>query len=269
MKTILVVDDDVDLVVMLEKFLNANGFRTESALTGAEALGKVFESGNIDLIILDIMLPGIDGYEVCRNIKMKRETNSIPVIMLSAKDSEYDKIIGFRTGADSYICKPFDVTELLKVIYESLEKKHIIFNENGVKFTISFKFQSQFKYLEQVNSFIEQLFIHTEFTSDEIWEIKLALHELGVNAIEHGNRMNPEKIVGITSTVYENKLVLEVIDEGDIFCFTSLPDPTHKSTLTKERGRGIYLVTRMADNVEIESIENTGKKIILTKNITR
>ena len=108
MATILVADDDPDIAELVELHLAGEGFRVFKAYDGAEAL-NIFGREKIDLAILDIMMPGVDGIQVCKRI---REFSTIPVIMLSARDSEEDKVAGLEIGADDYVTKPFQKGEL-------------------------------------------------------------------------------------------------------------------------------------------------------------
>lgn len=109
---ILVVEDEKDIVKMLEYNLNKDGFKTLSARAGEDALDLAVRQ-RPDLIILDLMLPGMDGLEVCKNLKGDAKTASIPVIMLTAKSQESDKIVGLELGADDYMTKPFSPRELI------------------------------------------------------------------------------------------------------------------------------------------------------------
>ena len=109
-KLILVVEDDPNIRLGLEDNLDLEGYQVLSASDGVKGLKSALEN-NIDLLILDIMLPGINGYEICR--KVKTEKPELPVIMLTARGSEMDKIAGLDIGADDYITKPFSLPELL------------------------------------------------------------------------------------------------------------------------------------------------------------
>lgn len=109
--TILVVDDEIHILELIKFNLINSGYRVITADTGEQAL-KECEKELPDLILLDIMLPGIDGLEVCRRLKKNNDTNMIPIIMLTAKGEEIDKILGLELGADDYITKPFSVREL-------------------------------------------------------------------------------------------------------------------------------------------------------------
>lgn len=109
---ILVVEDEKDIVKMLDYNLEKEGYKVLSAYDGEDALA-VAGREHPDLIILDLMIPKIDGLEVCRTLKKENKTASIPIIMLTAKTQESDKIVGLELGADDYVTKPFSPRELL------------------------------------------------------------------------------------------------------------------------------------------------------------
>ena len=106
---ILIVDDDANIAELISLYLTKECFETMMVHDGEEAL-FVFDSFGPNLILLDLMLPGIDGYQVCREIRAKSAT---PIIMLSAKGEVFDKVLGLELGADDYIIKPFDSKELV------------------------------------------------------------------------------------------------------------------------------------------------------------
>ena len=115
---ILVVEDEASLARFLQLELNHEGYQVEIARDGYEALARINETG-WDLILLDLMLPGLEGFEVCRRV---REKSDVPIIMLTARDAMRDKIKGLDMGADDYITKPFAVEELLARIRARLRR---------------------------------------------------------------------------------------------------------------------------------------------------
>ena len=108
-RPILVVDDEKNIVNLVKLYLSNEGYQVESARNGREALEAVKKYDPL-LVILDLMLPEMSGWDVCREI---RKTNSVPILMLTAKDSDIDKIVGLELGADDYLTKPFNPRELL------------------------------------------------------------------------------------------------------------------------------------------------------------
>lgn len=107
---ILVVDDEASIRELLTFNLKKNGYSVETAADGREALAK---AAGMDLVLLDIMLPEVDGLEVCRRLKADPQTSGIPIIMLTAKAEEIDRVLGLELGADDYVVKPFSMRELL------------------------------------------------------------------------------------------------------------------------------------------------------------
>lgn len=112
-EVILVVEDEKDLVGTLEYALTREGFTTRSAMTGQGAMKSLGQEPPPDLVLLDLMLPDTSGVEVCRAMRTSPRTQSIPVIMLTAKGEEIDRVVGFEVGADDYVVKPFSVRELI------------------------------------------------------------------------------------------------------------------------------------------------------------
>ncbi len=115
---ILIVDDDRNIAELVSLYLIKECFEVKIAEDGREAI-QIFWEFQPDLIVLDLMLPGIDGYEVCRTI---RKTSSVPIIMLSAKTETFDKVLGLELGADDYVIKPFDSKELVARIKAVLRR---------------------------------------------------------------------------------------------------------------------------------------------------
>ncbi len=109
---ILVVDDEADLVELITYNLKKESFLVDSAPDGEKALAKL-RKGKYDLVVLDLMLPGLQGMELCRIIRKDPKISSLPIIMLTAKGEEVDKILGLEMGADDYITKPFSPRELV------------------------------------------------------------------------------------------------------------------------------------------------------------
>lgn len=117
-KKILVVDDDVNICELLRLYLEKDGFDVVVANDGEDAL-KCAQVNNPDLILLDIMLPALDGWQVCREI---RKTSNVPIIMLTAKGETFDKVLGLELGADDYVTKPFETKEVVARIKAVLRR---------------------------------------------------------------------------------------------------------------------------------------------------
>lgn len=144
MNTVLMIDDDKELCSLIKKCLDNEGMSTLVAFSGSMGLKDLEENkDNLSLIILDVMLPDLDGFSILKRI---REISNVPVLMLTAKNSEEDKIIGLRTGADDYLTKPFSINELTARVdslirrfttlnnIHDIQKGHLIFK--GMKIDI-------------------------------------------------------------------------------------------------------------------------------------
>src|SRR6476619_8269018 len=126
MSKILIVDDEPTIVELLEEHLRSEGYETNHAYSGEEAL-QLLDSDVPDLVILDLMLPGMDGYEVCRLMQKDARLNHIPVIMLTARSAVPNKVLGYQRGADDYVVKPFDPDELSVRVRAQL---HHLYHDN-------------------------------------------------------------------------------------------------------------------------------------------
>src|SRR3972149_7273219 len=120
-RKILLVDDEVDLVETVRFSLEGEGYQVLVSFNGEDALNKARKE-TPDLILLDLMLPKLDGYKVCRLLKFDERYKHIPILMLTAKTQEKDKATGLQTGANEYITKPFDIDELMKKVKVYLSK---------------------------------------------------------------------------------------------------------------------------------------------------
>ncbi|PRY26782.1 two-component system phosphate regulon response regulator PhoB [Aliiruegeria haliotis] len=119
--SVLVVEDEPAQREVLAYNLEAEGFQVQRAEDGEEALLLV-EEGAPDVIVLDWMLPSVSGIEVCRRLKMRPDTRNVPIIMLSARSEEVDRVRGLETGADDYVVKPYSVVELMARIRAQLRR---------------------------------------------------------------------------------------------------------------------------------------------------
>lgn len=128
-KNILVVDDEKEIADLLEIYLVSDGYTVLKAYSAQEGL-RILENRQIDLVLLDVMMPNMDGIEMCKKI---RETNNIPIIIVSAKTQDIDKIVGLSTGADDYVSKPFNPLELMARVKSQLRRYHDLNPANAQK----------------------------------------------------------------------------------------------------------------------------------------
>jgi two-component system phosphate regulon response regulator PhoB len=130
---ILIVEDEAALVELLRYNLDKSGFATRVATDGEEALAKI-EDRVPDLVLLDWMLPGVSGIEICRRLRRRPETARLPIVMLTARTEEADRLRGLETGADDYVSKPFSVAELLARIKGLLRRAKAVTPEGRLVF---------------------------------------------------------------------------------------------------------------------------------------
>ncbi len=123
-QTILIVEDERDLLSTIEYNLRREGFETRTATSGAVALKLADREPRPDLVLLDVMLPDLSGTEVCRRLKQNEALRRVPVVMVTARGEEIDRVVGFEVGADDYVVKPFSVRELVLRIRAILRRAH-------------------------------------------------------------------------------------------------------------------------------------------------
>ncbi len=121
-KKILVIEDDPPTLRLITYTLQQEGYRVLTATNGLTGIRKA-QNENPDLILLDVMLPGIDGFEICHRLRTETQTAGLPIILVSAKAQEIDKTVGLKVGADDYISKPWQRSELTAKIADILERK--------------------------------------------------------------------------------------------------------------------------------------------------
>ena len=132
-KKILIVDDEDHIRELLKFNLEKNGYVVYMANDGLEGL-KLAREKQVDLILLDLMLPGMDGFEVCKEIRKDNIISNVPIIMLTAKSEEIDKILGLELGADDYITKPFSIRELSARIKALLRRSNVKYDNEVLRF---------------------------------------------------------------------------------------------------------------------------------------
>ena len=149
---ILIVDDEEHIRELIKFNLENNGYKAICADNGLDGL-KIAKEGNLQLILLDLMLPGMDGYDVCKEIRRDNNVSTTPIIMITAKSEEFDKVLGLELGADDYITKPFSIRELLARVKAILRRTNIKPIDNSYNFgkvNIDFEKHEVIKDMEKV-----------------------------------------------------------------------------------------------------------------------
>jgi len=189
-RTVLIVDDERDTNEILASLVQARDFEPVQLYEGSQVAAAV-RAHTPDVILLDLMLPDSDGFAICDQLKRNRETNLIPVIMVTALRDAKHRAAGVRVGANGYLTKPFTPDQLFEVIDEALAWRHEHENR-GTTGELNFDVRSESTYLQQANDLLADLFAHTSLTERQIKDLRQAVMEMGGNAIEWGHRKNAD-----------------------------------------------------------------------------
>lgn len=189
---ILIVDDEKEIRDLIDIYLKGEGYETLKAENGEEAL-NVLEKNDVDLIILDIMMPKVNGIEACLKIREERE---MPIIMLSAKSEDMDKILGLNTGADDYLTKPFNPLELVARVKSQL-RRYKRFNNAMSQVELKEREEN----ILEIDELSVNLETHEVFKDGE--EIKLTPTEFDILVLLGGNRGKVFSIENIYNSVWK------------------------------------------------------------------
>jgi two-component system OmpR family response regulator len=271
-RTVLVVDDEPDANDILAHLVRPQGFEPIQVFSGEEAL-KAVSQRPPDLILLDLILPDINGFEVCDRLKRDRETNLIPIIMVTAHHDAKERAAGVRVGANGYLTKPFTPEQLHAAMEEALAW-HDEHQQRGTTGEINFDIRSELTYLAQASDMLADLFAHSPLTERHIKDLKQAVMEMGGNAIEWGHRKNAELVLRITYRIDSNSVTLIIKDQGPGFDPRDLPhaasdeDPIRHLEIRnelglREGGFGIMLARGLVDKFWYNQ---SGNQVTMVKN---
>jgi two-component system, OmpR family, response regulator len=271
-RTVLVVDDEPDANDILAHLVRPQGFEPIQVFSGEEALQAVSQH-RPDLILLDLVLPDIDGFEVCDRLKRNRETNLIPIIMVTAHHDAKERAAGVRVGANGYLTKPFTPEQLHAAMTEAFAW-HDEHEQRGTTGEINFDIRSELTYLAQASDMLADLFAHSPLTERHIKDLKQAVMEMGGNAIEWGHRKNAELVLRITYRIDSNSVTLIIKDQGPGFDPRDLPhaasdeDPIRHLEIRnelglREGGFGIMLARGLVDKFWYNQ---SGNQVTMVKN---
>ncbi len=274
-RTVLIVDDERDVNDILASLVRAHDFEAIQRFEGADVLEDV-RKYHPDVILLDLMLPDRDGFEICEQLKRTRETNLIPVIMVTSLNDPTNRLSGVRVGANGYLTKPFTPHQLFDAIQSALAWR----DEHATKGTtgeINFDVRSELAYLQQTNDMLSDLYRHTPLSDRQIKDLKQVVMEMGGNAIEWGHRKNAELTVRITYRIDPEKVTLIIKDQGPGFDPGQVPhaasddDPighldVRNELGIREGGFGIMLAKGLVDHFHYNE---RGNEVTLIKRFKR
>ena len=264
-RTVLIVDDERDTNDMLAGLVQARGFEPIQVYAGGGVL-ELVQKKPPDLILLDLMMPDVDGFSVCSQLKRNRDTNLVPILMVSALNDADNRTKGIRVGANGYVPKPFTPEQLFSAMDKALawRKEH---ESKGTKGEIHFDIRGEVEFLQQVNDMLTDLYLNTPLTERQIKDLRQAVMEMGGNAIEWGHRKNADLPLMITYRIGEDAVTLVIKDQGPGFDRNKLPhaaqdeDPiahldVRNDLGLREGGFGIMLAKGLVDDFRYNDIGN-------------
>ena len=274
-RTVLIVDDERDTNDILASLVQAREFEPVQLFEGSQVAAAVREH-TPDVILLDLMLPDADGFVICDQLKRNRETNLIPIIMVTALQDAKHRAAGVRVGANGYLAKPFTPEQLFEVIDRAMAWRHE-HESRGTTGEINFDIRSESTYLQQANDLLADLFAHTSLTERQIKDLKQAVMEMGGNAIEWGHRKNAELVLQITYRIDLEAVTLIIRDQGPGFNPKKLPhaasdeDPighldVRNELGIREGGFGIMLARGLVDEFRYN---DRGNEVTMIKRFER
>lgn len=267
----LIVEDEQELAEIVAEHLRHWGFEPTLMLEGRHVVEWV-RKNRPAVILLDLMLPDIDGYSICETLKLDRETNLIPVIMTTALTDQEDKVHGLQVGANRYLTKPFTADTLNHAIEDALNWLEDL-KTNGTQGEIRFHLQSDTHYLEELNHLLGSLFLFSGLTQQQVKQMTTAVRELGTNAIEWGHQRKSDRIVTVDYRIDPTKIMIDIKDTGPGFDPGNLEhaacqeDPVshmmiRESLGLREGGFGILMSRGLVDEM---SYNDKGNEVRLIK----
>jgi two-component system OmpR family response regulator len=267
----LIVEDEKDLGMILAEHLSNWGFEPTLLTEGKPAIDWA-QHHSPTVILLDLMLPDMDGYAICETLKLERATNLIPIIMTTALSAREDKVRGLQVGANAYLTKPFTAETLNAAIQNALKWLDDL-KVNGAEGEVHFQLQSDTTFLEELNHLLGSLFLFSGLAPQQIKQLTTAVRELGTNAIEWGHKKDPDRVVSIVYRIDPEKITIDIKDTGPGFNPTQLPhaasqdDPVGhmmvRETLgLRDGGFGIMMSRGLVDEM---SYNDKGNEVRLIK----
>jgi two-component system OmpR family response regulator len=274
-RTVLIVDDERDTNDILAAMAQSRDFKPIQLFAGSQVFAAVREH-TPDLILLDLMLPDLDGFTICDRLKRNRDTNLIPIIMVTALHDANHRAAGVRVGANGYLTKPFTPDQLFAAMDKAMawRHEHASLGSTG---EINFDVRSESGYLQQANDMLADLFAHTSLTERQIKDLRQAIMEMGGNAIEWGHRKNTDLLLQITYRIDPEAVTLIIRDQGPGFNPRKLPhaaseeDPIAHLDIRnelgiREGGFGIMLARGLVDEFRYN---DKGNEVTLIKRFER
>jgi DNA-binding response OmpR family regulator len=265
MGTALIVEDHPDQAQMVASLLRFRNFEPVVAGDGETGL-KLARELAPDVIILDLMLPDISGFDVCRRLRSDRSTMLTPIVMLTALGDATNRMQGFRVGANAYVTKPYGIQDLIDAISAARAWRSEI-DQGNLPREIHVELNSEITLLQDLNDFLLSLCQSTPLTNEQVMHLRQAVMEMAQNAIEWGNRHQSDRLVNITYRVYDDRVEIIIRDQGSGFDRSNIPhaaasdDPfTHLDVRDKlglrSGGFGLLICEGMVNELRYNDVGN-------------
>ena len=263
--TALIVEDHPEQADLVARILSIRSYQSIVAENGETGL-RIARERLPDVVLLDLMLPDINGFDVCRRLRTDRATMMIPVVMLTALNDVQHRVHGFRVGANAYVTKPYGVDDLFDAIAMASAWRSSIENR-ALHGEIHVEINSEINFLQDLNDFSMLVCQSTPLGNDQVVQLRQAVMEMAQNAIEWGNLHQSDRLVKITYRVHDDRLEIVVRDQGPGFDRSTLPhaaiagDPfTHLDVREKlglrAGGFGLLICQGMVDEMRYNDLGN-------------
>jgi DNA-binding response OmpR family regulator len=271
MGTALIVEDHPEQADLVSRLLLLRDYEPILAEDGESGL-RLARERHPDVMLLDLMLPDINGFDVCRRLRTDPETRLIPVVMLTALNDVQHRVHGFRVGANAYVAKPYGVEDLFEAIATARAWRASM-EQRALHGEIHVELNSEITLLKDLNDFLMLVCQSTPMQQEQVIQIRQAVMEMAHNAIEWGNLHQSDRLVNITYRIHEDRLEIVVQDQGPGFDRNSLPhaavpdDPfTHLDVREKlglrAGGFGLLICQGMVDEMRYN---DAGNEVTLIK----
>jgi DNA-binding response OmpR family regulator len=255
MPTALIVEDEPDANRLLALLVQMRGYKTQSAFTGGEALDKVQES-RPDIVFLDLMLPDTNGYEVCRALKSTRMTNGIPIVMVTARITDENRVWSYRVGANDFVTKPYTPDQIFEAMTSADCWKRSIEGPTTAG-SIEINTGAEVEPFEQISRLQSLLLAHTAWDEADVLSLDRDLVSLAQNLMEWGRRRRVKKVADIHYELHPERLILRVRDVAGWFAAADLPHT---------QGLGLLIDAGRFDAVSASDSES---EVVMTKRLPR
>jgi len=265
MSTALIVEDHHDQAEMVARLLKLRDYESILAETGEQGL-RLAREHVPDVVLLDLMLPDINGFDVCRQLRSDRSTMLTPIVMLTALADSENRMQGFRVGANAYVTTPYGIEDLFHAI-SAARAWRAGMDEENLQGEIHVELNSEIAFLQELNDFLMNLCKSTPLSSDQLLQLRQAVLEMGQNAIEWGNRHRVEQLVHIRYRLFDDRVEIVVRDQGSGFDRARLPhaaaedDPVSHLDIRDQLGLrtggyGLMISRGMVDDLRYNDLGN-------------